>query len=255
MGGSSGIGFATARLLARDGARVTITGRDGVRLHDAVDQLGREELVVRSEVCDACDAEAVQAAVDSASEGASLDIAVCIPGGAVYTSIFDYGDDDFGAQIDENVRPVFLLIKYACDAMTEGGSFVAVSSSAAAFSCRYLAAYCAAKSAVDALVRVTADELGERNIRVNSVRPGLTRTAVTQAIVKEPFIYERFLHQQPLARLGEAEDVAAAIRFLAGPESSWVTGQHISVDGGHTLRAFPDMGDLVRMIKERTARR
>ncbi|MSX95889.1 MAG: SDR family oxidoreductase, partial [Actinobacteria bacterium] len=121
------------------------------------------------------------------------------------------------------------------------GSFVAVSSTAAVFSTRGLASYRAGKAAVDALVDVAADELGERNIRVNSVRPGLTRTESTARMFENPELLSRFLEQQAIDRGGEAEDIAHAIRYFAGPESSWVTGQHLTVDGGHTLRAMPDM--------------
>jgi len=88
---------------------------------------------------------------------------------------------------------------------------------------------------------VAADELGERGVRVNSVRPGLTRTGSTPRNFENEALLSRFLDNQAIARGGEAVDVAAAIRFLVGPESSFVTGQHLAVDGGHTLRAMPDM--------------
>ena len=130
--------------------------------------------------------------------------------------------------------------------MTDGGSFVAVSSTAAVFSTRGLASYRAGKAAVDALVDVAADELGEKGIRVNSVRPGLTRTESTTRIFANPALFARFLEQQAIPRGGEAVDIGAAIRFLAGPESSWITGQHLTVDGGHTLRAMPDMRPAAR---------
>jgi NAD(P)-dependent dehydrogenase (short-subunit alcohol dehydrogenase family) len=249
VGGSSGLGFATTRLLARDGAHVTIAGRDQQRLDDAVARFSSDGHAVAACACDVNKAADVRAAIAAACDDGRLDIAVCVPGGGSYARVTEYDDDAFGAQIDRNVRPVFLMLKYAVPAMTNGGSFIAVSSTAAAFSTRYLAAYSAGKAAVDALVRVAADELGERNIRVNSVRPGLTRTASTVGLFADEAITARFLDGQPLARGGEAEDVAQAIRYLAGPESSWVTGQHLAVDGGHTLRAFPDMGDLVRPPK------
>ena len=155
--------------------------------------------------------------------------------------LIDHDPDQFSAEVDKNVRPVFLLLKYAVPAMPPGGSIVAVSSTAAEFSTKGLASYKAGKAAVDALVEVAADELGEDGIRVNSVRPGLTRTASTAGLFANDAMLEQFLANQPLARSGEPDDIAQAIRFLAGPESSWVTGQHLTVDGGHTLRSFPDM--------------
>ena len=241
IGGSSGIGLATARLLAADGCRVTIASRDEARLAGAVVGLAAEGLEVHSTPCDTLVTGDVAGAAEEASEGERLDIAVTVPGGGTPTNILDYDCDAFSAEVDKNVRPVYTLLKFAVPLMTDGGSFVAVSSTAAAFSTPGLASYRAGKAGMDALVDVAADELGARGVRVNSVRPGLTRTASSARLFANPELLERFLVQQPIARGGEAEDIGAAIRFLAGPESSWITGQHLAVDGGHTLRAMPDL--------------
>ena len=241
IGGSSGIGLATARLLAADGCRVTIAGRDEQRLVDALRSLAADGLVAHPCPCDTMRAMDVADAVAFAADGESLEIAVTVPGGGTPSRLVDYDPDQFSAEVDANVRPVFLLLKYAVPAMPPGGSIVAVSSTAAAFSTRGLASYKAGKAAVDALVEVAADELGEEGIRVNSVRPGLTRTASTERLFDDEATMDAFLGAQPLARGGEPDDIARAIRYLAGPESSWVTGQHLAVDGGHTLRSFPDM--------------
>jgi NAD(P)-dependent dehydrogenase (short-subunit alcohol dehydrogenase family) len=126
-----------------------------------------------------------------------------------------------------------------------GGSFVAISSTAAAFSCRYLATYSAGKAAVDQLVKIAADELGVAGVRVNSVRPGMTRTPATAGAFANEAMMAEFLARQAIPRNGEVDDIAQAVRYLAGPESSWVTGQHLAVDGGHTLRAFVDYAKLL----------
>lgn len=246
VGGSSGIGLATARLLAADGCRVTIAGRAEARLTGAVVGLAAEGLVVHPVRCDTLVADDVAAAVEAASEGDRLDIAVTVPGGGTPMNVLDYEPAQFSAEVDKNVFPVFTLLKYAAERMIAGGSFVAVSSTAAVFSTRGLASYRAGKAAVDALVDVAADELGEKGIRVNSVRPGLTRTESTAGIFANQPLLDRFLAQQAIPRGGEAVDIGAAIRFLAGPESSWITGQHLTVDGGHTLRAMPDMRPAAR---------
>jgi NAD(P)-dependent dehydrogenase (short-subunit alcohol dehydrogenase family) len=114
-------------------------------------------------------------------------------------------------------------------------------------SSRYLAAYCAGKAAVDQMVRVAADELGELGVRVNAVRPGLTRTPAVEGLFRPP-IFDKFVAEQPIQRGGEVEDIAQAVRFLAGPESAWITGQCLTVDGGHTIRKFPDLSDLARRV-------
>jgi len=242
IGGGSGIGYGAARLLARDGATVTIAGRTVQKLVDASAALASEGLGVGHVVCDVMSSVDVRAAVDAASDDGKLDIAVVVPGGGSYSPVLLYGDDQFGAEVDANVRPVFLTLKYAGQAMVRagGGSFVAVSSTAAVFSSRFLASYAVGKAAVDQLVRVAADELGEANIRVNSVQPGLTRTPTTAGLFSKEDMVAEFLSLQALQRSGEVDDIAHAIRYLAGPESSWVTGQLLTVDGGNTLRAFPD---------------
>lgn len=248
VGGGSGIGLASTRALARDGARVTIVGRTEPKLIDAVAMFADEGLDVSHRTCDALNGSSVRDAVEAASdEERRLQIAVVVPGGGGITPVLLYDDDQFSAEVDQNVRPVYLFLKYAGQAMVRagGGSFVAISSTAAVFSTRYLAAYAAGKAAVDQLVRVAADELGAFGIRVNSVQPGLTQTAATAGMFQHPDMPSAFLAQQPIARHGEPEDIAQAVRYFAGPESSWVTGQLLTVDGGNTLRSFIDYATLV----------
>jgi NAD(P)-dependent dehydrogenase (short-subunit alcohol dehydrogenase family) len=141
-------------------------------------------------------------------------------------------------------------MKHAGAAMIRagGGSIVAISSTAAVFPLPFNAGYAAGKAALDHLARNAAEELGRHGVRVNVVRPGLTRTDTTKGLVGNEPILARFLEQQPIARVGEADDIAEAVRYFAGPESSWVTGQCLTVDGGHTLRRFPDLEDMVRTI-------
>jgi NAD(P)-dependent dehydrogenase (short-subunit alcohol dehydrogenase family) len=248
VGGGSGIGLGVARLLARDGAAVTIAGRTTAKLADAAATLARDGLAVAQTRCDALDAASVRAAVDAASDDARrLDIAVVVPGGGSIKPVLMFDDDEFSREVDANIRPVYLVLKYAGRAMVRNGSgsFVAVSSTAADFSARYLASYSAGKAAVDQLVRVAANELGELAVRVNGVRPGMTRTPTTERAFANTAMIAAFLAEQPIARAGEVDDIAAAIRYLAGPESAWVTGQLLTVDGGHTLRAFVDYRDLL----------
>lgn len=247
IGGGSGLGLGSARLLARDGALVTIAGRTTATLQAAAAQLAGEGLTVSTVATDALDAGSVQAAVDAASADGNLDIAVVVPGGGSIRPVLLYEDEQFSHEVDLNVRPVFLTLKYAGRAMVRngGGSFVAISSTAAKFSTRFLASYAAGKAAVDQLVRVAADELGEVNVRVNSVRPGLTRTPGTAEMFADEGMVAAFVADQPIGRSGQVDDIAQAVRYFAGPESGWVTGQLLTVDGGHTLRAFVDYRKLL----------
>lgn len=252
IGGGSGIGLASARLLAADGARVTLAGRTLSKLEGAAAGLREEitEAEIGVSVCDVLIGDDVRRAVDVAAGDDGLDIAVTVPGGGPYSPVLGYRDDDFDAVIRANLRPQFLTIKYAGSAMVQSarGSIVAISSTVAFFPMPFDAGYAAGKSAVDMLVRIAADELGGAGVRVNAVRPGLTATEATTGLVGNDAILMRFLEQQPIKRVGDVEDIAHAVRYFAGPESSWVTGQCLAVDGGHTLRRFPDLEDLARTV-------
>jgi NAD(P)-dependent dehydrogenase (short-subunit alcohol dehydrogenase family) len=248
VGGGSGIGFGSARLLARDGAAVTIVGRTEAKLIEAQRSLAVDGHSVAYAVCDALDGGAVRDAVAAAADDrGALHIAVVVPGGGSIVPVLLYDDDQFSREVDLNVRPVYLLLKYAGQAMLRAGSgsFVAISSTAAVFSARYLASYSAGKAAVDQLVRVAANELGQYGIRVNAVQPGMTRTPTTAGAFANDAMMAAFSEGQPIARHGEVDDQAQAVRYFAGPESGWTTGQLLTVDGGHTLRAFPDYASLI----------
>jgi NAD(P)-dependent dehydrogenase (short-subunit alcohol dehydrogenase family) len=256
VGGSSGIGLGSARLLARDGAIVTITARHEDKLKQAQAALAKEGLKVSYAVCDGMNAADVRAAVKAAADDQGrLHIALVVPGMGGFKPVLMFEDDEFGQLVDGNIRPVYLLLKHAGRAMIRAGfgSFIAISSTAAVFSSRYLTPYCTGKAAVDMLVRVAADELGEYNIRVNSVQPGLTRTAVTEGFFQNKPLLDAFHAQQAIKRGGEVNDIAQAVRYFAGPESSWTTGQLLAVDGGHTLRAFPDYRPHMPLPDQREA--
>jgi NAD(P)-dependent dehydrogenase (short-subunit alcohol dehydrogenase family) len=106
------------------------------------------------------------------------------------------------------------------------------------------------------LARVAADELGEAGVRVNTIRAGYTITPSTERSSANKPLLQAMLDQQAIPRHGAVDDQAQAVRYLAGPESSWVTGQCLTVDGGHTLRAFPDyrryrhVADQFRVARE-----
>jgi NAD(P)-dependent dehydrogenase (short-subunit alcohol dehydrogenase family) len=128
--------------------------------------------------------------------------------------------------------------------MLPGGSIVCISSNVAKINFRNLSAYVTAKAALEAFVRSAADELGDRGVRVNAVRPGLVRVERTARLADDAKALAAYAVETPLADNGKAcalpEDIAEAVRYLAGPESGWVTGQSFAVDGGQELRRNPD---------------
>jgi len=261
--GGGAIGCATAAMLARDGADVLIAGRTAGTLQAAAERVAAAAAggpgTVRWSVADALVEDDVAALVAEAAEPAGrLDIAVAVVGGSTGGSpVLDLPVASMEETLRRNVTGAFMLVKHAGRAMVGrdvagrdgvgrpmaggGGSIVAVSSMQAIQSAPLLAHYCGAKAGLEMFCRVAADELGAHGVRVNTVRPGLTRTGKPTHPSSNTDAQAAYLEQQPLARPGEPEDIAAAIRYLAGPESSWVTGQSITVDGGTSLRRFPDL--------------
>lgn len=243
-GGGSGIGLGCARALVRDGCHVTIMGRTEERLVEATKVL-RAEAAAGATVAwsagDVASEEAVVAAVARAAEPTGrLDVAVANAGAGAGGPVFSTTVEAWRYTVDVNMTGTFLTVKHAGLAMRNGGgSIVAISSIAAPLTHRFMAPYCASKAGVEMLMKVAADELGPLGIRCNVVRPGLVPTELADPLVQDEAVVADYIDQTPLRRVGRVDDIAEAVRYLAGPESSWVTGQCFAVDGGHTLRRGP----------------
>lgn len=251
-GGGSGIGLGAARRLAADGAHVTICGRTEERLRGATEQLksaAAPGVEVRYAVADVTDEDAVARAIAAATEATGgLDVLFACAGGSLQIGPIVLSDvESFRATIDLNVTGTFLAIKHAAPVMARGGggSIIGMSSIAGVSTHKYMSAYCVGKAGIEMLVKVAADELGASGIRVNAVQPGLVDTELVGFITEGGELLDDYLAQMPISRVGTVDDIAAAVRFLAGPESSWVTGQMLGIDGGHQLRRGPNYGLFV----------
>lgn len=243
-GGSGGIGAASATALAKDGAAVMIMGRNEDALVAAKERImgtvpgAHIDLAVG----DALSVDDMQLALSRARDlTGHLEILVPTVGGGGFGMLVTKSVEDFRADMDYNITTAFLAMRYGAPLMNAGGSIICISSTAATMPFPALASYCAAKAGLEALVRTAADEFAPMKIRVNAVRPGLTRSNATGDMFADQRVIDRFLEEIPLARTGEPHDIAAAVRYLAGPESSWVTGQSFAVDGGQELRKNPDL--------------
>jgi NAD(P)-dependent dehydrogenase (short-subunit alcohol dehydrogenase family) len=253
-GGGGGIGRATAAALVRDGAHVVVSGRTGSKL-DAV--VAKNEAAakeaggsIRAFVCDNLDEAQVQEAIKVTMQPTGkLDGAVAVPGGGAMKPVLRMPIDFLEEILRRNISSMYVLLKHSASQMIRqgtGGSFVGVSSMQGIQPAPMFSAYCAAKAGLEMLVRCAADELGQHRIRVNAVRPGLTRTDATVGMFADEPTVAAYMEQQPLARDGESEDIAGAIRYFVGPESTWTTGQCLTVDGGCSQRRFPDLTPLHR---------
>jgi NAD(P)-dependent dehydrogenase (short-subunit alcohol dehydrogenase family) len=200
-------------------------------------------------VCDVTDESDVERAVAGATEPTGrLDVLFACAGGSLHGGPIVTSDaDGWRATVDLNLVGTFLCIKHAAAQMMKsgGGSIVGMSSIAGHTTHRFMSAYCASKAGIEMLVKCAADELGEHNIRVNAVQPGIVDTDLMTFITAGGPILDSYHENMPVARVGTVDDIAAAVRYLAGPESTWVTGQMLGIDGGHQLRSGPDYGSVL----------
>ena len=228
-GGASGIGRASAIRLATEGASVWITGRDAVRLDEAVAEAAQAGLMLRKLQADSGDAR--------------LDILVNNAGGSLQTPyLFEQeSDDDWHRVLELNVMGTVRACRRAIAHMRTGGGgrIVNVGSKAGRFGSLVAGAnYAASKGAISAMTRQLAMEFGPVGITVNCVCPGLVMTARTRArweSRKTPEERARLLQTIPLRRHAEAEDIAGAIAFLASDDAAFITGVTLDVNGGEVM--------------------
>lgn len=251
-GGGSGIGLGCARRFAADGAHVTIAGRTEARLAEAVAEIqpaAASGASVRYVVCDVTVEDDVVRAVEAATEPTGrLDVLFACAGGSLHGGPIVASDAAaWRATVDLNLVGTFLCIKHVAPVMQRGGggSIIGMSSIAGHTTHRFMSAYCASKAGIEMLVKCAADELGEHNVRVNAVQPGIVDTELMSFITAGGPVLESYYTNMPVSRVGTVDDIAAAVRYLAGPESTWVTGQMLGIDGGHQLRAGPDYGSVM----------
>jgi NAD(P)-dependent dehydrogenase (short-subunit alcohol dehydrogenase family) len=195
-------------------------------------------------VADVTIEEQVAAAVRSAAQPADgLDILFANAGGSHHLGPFDVADlDDVRTTIDLNLVGTIICIKHAVPAMRDRGegSIIGMSSGAGHFPHRWLWAYGASKAGLEEVCRYAAEEFGGDGIRVNVLQPGIIDDELMAPITGGGKLLDHYLANMPLGRVGTVNDVAEAVRFLAGPESSWITGACLPIDGGHHLRSGAD---------------
>jgi len=234
---------------------VTICGRTAEKLDAAAERLRRVAATgatVQAIPGDVTDEDQVRAVVAKATELAGgLHGVVASAGGSLHMGPLVLADvEAVRATLDLNVIGTFLTLKHTAPRLADGGggSFVGVSSHAGLDTFRFLGAYGAAKAALEMVVRVAADELGPARVRVNAVRPGIIANELMEGITSGGPVLDSYLENIPLHRVGTVDDVAALTRFLIGPESGWITGQCLGVDGGQSLRRGADFSAFAEPV-------
>jgi|SRR5579862_5325448 len=230
-GGGAGLGLEMARRLRRDGRQVAILGRKAERLRQAAGD------GIHPFPCDVSDDDAVRrTAVRIAAEIGPVDVLVNNAGLLKTGPFLDASATDIQQQIAVNVLGVYACTRHFAGALRQSrGTIINISSALAARPIQGLSVYIATKGAVEAFTRAMALELAPE-IRVNAIAPALVRSDIFTDQGMPPAEYQAMLEtlgsQYVLRRYGEPEDIANAVAFLASPESSWITGSILRVDGG-----------------------
>ena len=230
-GGNRGIGRSIAEHLARAGARVAVVGRDEARAAEAAAELPGEGHA--GFACDVSDGAAVVALVKAVeAQLGPLDILVNNAGITEDNPLVRISDDAWDRVVDTNLKGAFLLTRTAAKGMMRrrSGRVINITSVVGITGNRGQANYAASKAGLIGLTKSVAKELASRGILCNAVAPGFIETEMTAAMTEEA--RAGLSETIAVGRLGTGDDVAAAVRFLAGPGAAYITGQVIVVDGG-----------------------
>jgi NAD(P)-dependent dehydrogenase (short-subunit alcohol dehydrogenase family) len=234
-GGNSGIGLATARAFVREGARVAIIGRSAETLAAARAELGKDAIAISAELSRV--AEIDRAFTEVRAAFGTVDVLFANAGGGGMIP-FEQVDETLWDQIiDLNVKGTYFTVQRCLPLMGKGGAIILCSSVSAARSMPGASVYAASKAAINSLGRSLGGELVGRGIRVNVVMPGGVQTPIMQRTPGVPaelanMIFEKMAQGTPMGRVGQPDEIASAVLFLASPEASYITATELHVDGG-----------------------
>lgn len=234
-GAGSGIGRATALRLAREGARVAVLDVDHRTADATARALGEQGTQALARQADVASTPDVRSAVaEVLEEFGRIDVLVNNAAIAVADELTSISDEDWDREIAVALGGAFRLIREVVPVMTErGGGAIVNIGSVNAHSAYGQEAYSAAKAGIESLARSTAVRYAAAGVRANTVVPGTVRTSAWDArLAADPGVLEEAARMYPLGRVGEPEDVAAAVAFLASDDASWITGTSLLVDGG-----------------------
>ena len=233
-GGNSGIGLATAKRFREEGAKVAISGRDQKTLDEAVKTIGGDVIAVKGDVSKLADLDKLYKTV--AEKFGKIDVLFANAGIAKFAPVGDSTEALFDETFDVNVKGVFFTIQKALPLLNDGASIIINSSVVNETGAAGASVYAATKAAVRSFARTLTTELIDRGIRVNVVSPGpittpiFGRTGLPKEAIDE--FARGVLSKVPMKRFGQPEEIASTVLFLATPESSYITGVDINVDGG-----------------------
>ena len=226
-GGTTGIGFAAAKLFVEEGAYVFITGRRQRELDAAVKAIGRNVTGVQGDVAKVADLDRLYAAVKAKGK---LDIVFANAGIAEFAPLDRITEEHFDRLFDINVKGALFTVQKALPLLKDGGSIVLNGSVAGVKGTPAFGVYGATKAALRSFARTWTSDLKDRHIRANVVSPGPTDTPALDGLAAEVLAW--IVSTIPMGRMGESDEIAKAALFLASDDSSFVTGIELFVDGG-----------------------
>jgi len=233
-GGNSGIGFATARRFAAEGAHVFITGRRQNELDAAVKQIGRQATGVQGDVANLTDLDRLYAAVKQ--QQGRIDILFANAGGGALAPLGAITEEHFDKTFGVNVKGLLFTVQKALPLFRDGGSIILNASITASKGMEAFSVYSATKAAVRSFARCWTVDLKNRRIRVNAISPGPIDTpgyknlGLTEEQMEE--FKKNVVTTVPMGPMGDPDEIAKAALFLASDDSSYVTGIELFVDGG-----------------------
>jgi NAD(P)-dependent dehydrogenase (short-subunit alcohol dehydrogenase family) len=226
-GGTSGIGFATAKLFVKEGAYVFITGRREKELDAAVQAIGRNVTGVQGDVARLADLDRLYEAVKTKGR---IDVVFANAGVAEFAPLGKITEEHFDKLFDTNVKGTLFTVQKALALMNDGGSIILNGSVASVKGTPAFGVYGATKAALRSFVRTWTSDLKNRHIRSNVVSPGPTDTPIVDGQPEDAIA--RIVSTIPMGRMGDPDEIAKAALFLASDDSSFVTGIELFVDGG-----------------------
>jgi NAD(P)-dependent dehydrogenase (short-subunit alcohol dehydrogenase family) len=233
-GGTTGIGFATARLFQQEGARVAITGQDAQRVAQAAEQLGAGTLALQANVASRSEMDAVAQRLQA--EFGGLDIVFANAGIAQPRPLAEVDEAHLDTLLGVNFKGVVYTVQSVLPLLRNPSSVVLNATTMVEVGIAGMSIYSATKAAVRSLARTLSAELVQRGVRVNAISPGLVETPIYGKLGLPPEAVkawgEQLIAGVPVKRFGRDDEIARAVLFLASDDSSYMLGENLLVDGG-----------------------